>query len=384
MYSLLKEKGHQVKIAYGVGKGTRVPKEDLIRFNNKFGYYLHNALARLTDGAGYYSVFATLWLIAKIKKFNPDVIQLHNIHGYYINIEILFKYLKKCNKKIVWTLHDCWAFTGHSAYCDAVKCEKWKNGCYRCPQMAKYPKSFVDRSKRNWRKKKECFTGVPNLTIVTPSHWLANLVKQSFLAGYPVKVIHNGIDISQFKPLKNDFREFYGIENKFIILGVATSWGDMKGYSDFIKLASVLDNNYKVVMVGLSENQIQKLPASILGIQRTSSVKELAYIYSSADVFLNLTYCDTYPTVNIEARACGTPVITYDTGGSRESAGETGIFVKQGDIEAVINAIKKLRIQSTRIGVDTEQINQEKFLCEYIELYSTPNQIGGIGMKDQS
>lgn len=371
MYSLLKEKGHQVKIAYGVGKGTRVPKEDLIRFNNMFGYYMHNALARLTDGAGYYSSIATLRLIRKIRNFDPDVIQIHNLHGYYINIGILFQYLKSSNKKVVWTLHDCWAFTGHSAYCDAIKCEKWKDGCFNCPQIAVYPKAFIDRSKRNWEKKKRCFTGVPNLTIITPSHWLAGLVRQSFLAEYPVEVIHNGIDISQFMPLKNDFRQIYGIEDKFIVLGVASSWGDMKGYSDFIKLAGVLDDTYKVVMVGLNENQIQRLPANVLGIQRTLNVKELVYIYSSSDVFLNLTYCDTYPTVNLEARACGTPVITYDTGGSRESAGETGIFVKQGDLEAVINEIKKLRLQSTRISIDTVQFDQKKTLDKYLELYSS-------------
>lgn len=338
----LEKQGNEVKIAYGRENVPKQFEKYAVRIGSDLDVKLHGVKARLLDKAGFGSKIATKNFIKWIESYDPDVIHLHNIHGYYINVEVLFDYLRTCGKKIIWTLHDGWAFTGHSAYCDSVQCERWIDGCYKCPLKKEYPKTYIDRSKSNWVRKKKCFSGIPNMTIVTPSNWLAGLVKKSFLNEYSVKVIHNGIDTSQFKPMKTDFRKIHHLENKFILLGVATSWNDMKGYSDFIKLSEMLDDSYKIVMVGLSDSQIETLPNKILGIKRTSSVKELAGIYSTSDLFLNLSYCENYPTVNIEANACGTPVLTYKTGGSPESAGCDSIIVHQGDIVEVVQNIRDL------------------------------------------
>ncbi len=380
----LERQGHTVKIAYG---REGVPEEFhkyAVRIGNDFSVKVHGILARGFDAAGFGSKVVTRKFIDWVKKYDPDVIHLHNIHGYYINIEVLFEYLKECEKKIIWTLHDCWSFTGHSAFCDAVHCERWKKGCYDCPQIKEYPKAYRDCSKRNWKRKKSCFTGVPNLTIVTPSHWLAGLVEQSFLKEYSVKVIHNGIDTTKFYPLPNDFRETYGLEDKYILLGVASSWNDLKGYSDFLKLSQMLSDEYRIVMVGLNRKQIEELPENIIGIQRTNSIKELAYIYSSANLFLNLTYCDNYPTVNLEAKACGLPVLTYDTGGSPESAGiEDKLVIRQGNLQGVLKAIQEYRKSGGNIEESDKEKYDKKFaIADYINEYLMDENSplgGGIG-----
>ena len=362
----LEAQGHEVKIAYGRENVPEQFQKYAVRIGKNFDVKLHGVKARLLDGAGFGSKRATKKFIEWVKEYDPDVIHLHNIHGYYINVEVLFKYLKKCDKKIIWTLHDGWAFTGHSAYCDAVQCDSWKTGCHKCPQIREYPKSVVDRSKYNWEKKRKLFTGIANMTIVTPSHWLAGLVQDSFLQCYEVQVIHNGIDTSQFKPLKSDFRKQYGLENKRILLGVATVWNDMKGYTDFIRLSSMLDDLNKIVLVGVSDDQLKELPNSILGIKRTASVRELVYLYSAADVFLNLSYCENYPTVNLESRACGTPIVTYNTGGSPESAGPECIVVEKGNLQEVISAINKL---SSRIEEDVSELDEKVSAEKYQTLY---------------
>lgn len=340
----LESQGHTVKIAYGREQVPEQYQKYAVRIGTDRDVKLAGAEARLLDNAGFSNKKATEKFIEWVKQYDPDVIHLHNLHGYYINVEVLFKYLKTCGKRIIWTLHDCWAFTGHSAYCDAIKCTRWEKECHNCPQTQEYPKSYIDQSKRNWKRKKGLFTNVPNMTIVAPSHWLAGLVKKSFLREYPVEVVHNGIDTTKFYPLKNDFREIYHLEDKYILLGVATSWDKMKGLDDFVKLTNLLDDSYKIVLVGLTDEQIGKLPRKILGIKRTNSVKELAYIYSAADLFLNLTYCDTYPTVNLESIKCGTPVLTYDTGGSTETVEEYGGYiVPQGDLKGLAGKIKEIK-----------------------------------------
>lgn len=365
----LEAHGHEVKIGYGRENVPTQFKKYAVRIGSDLEVKLHGVKARLMDAAGFGSKRATIRFIRWVKEYDPDVIHLHNIHGYYINVEVLFDYLRNCGKKIIWTLHDCWAFTGHTAYCDAIRCDRWKQGCYNCPQTKKYPKSMIDRSKENWKRKKICFTGIKNMTLVSPSHWLAGLVKESYLSEYPVEVIHNGIDTTQFKPLANDFRDKYDLKDKFIILGVATSWDEMKGYSDFIKVAELVNEDCKVVMVGLTDEQLEKLPENIIGIKRTASVKELVFIYSSADVFLNLSYCENYPTVNLEARACGTPIITYATGGSSESAGKNSISVNRGDVNAILCEMQKIKNNRYRTSTDPSEIDKQKAVKIYLENY---------------
>ncbi len=371
----LTAQGHEVKIAYG---RETVPKKDqkyAVRIGSDFGVNLHGLKARIFDGAGFGSKSDTKEFIAWVKEYDPDVIHLHNLHGYYINIEVLFHYLRTCGKKIIWTLHDCWAFAGHSAYCDVVKCEKWKSGCGQCPQIGVYPKSYLDRSRQNWIAKKNLMTGIPNMTIVTPSHWLEGFVEESFLGEYSVEVIHNGIDTIQFYPMEGDFRERYHIGNRYILLGVATAWSDLKGYSDFISLSKMLDDDYQIVMVGLTDAQIASLPANILGIKRTESIEELVQIYSAADLFLNLTYCDTYPTVHLEAISCKTSVVSYDTGGCLESMLNCGDVVKRGDMEALIEVISRYknghgkRISFELLQEMKEDISIASMVRKYLKLY---------------
>lgn len=341
-----------------------------IQIGGVVGKSVHLAVSRLTGKNGCYSRKATQKLLRHIERENYDLLHLHNLHGWYINIPMLFNYIKKHNISIVWTLHDCWAMTGQCPYFTMVKCDKWKIGCHDCPQYKQYPASYVDRTKTMWKLKKKWFTGVQNMTIVTPSQWLADLVKESFLAEYPVKVINNGIDLSVFKPTKNDFREVYGLQNKKIVLGVAFGWGDRKGYRDCLKLAELLNEDYHLVLVGVSKEQIATLPKNVLGIERTNSQKELAAIYSASDVFTNTTYEDNYPTVNLEARACGLPIITYRTGGSPESAGTDAVVVEVGDIQGLKKAIEAT-IQTKKQQTEDEEISSEAKFAKYIELYNS-------------
>lgn len=365
----LEKQGHEVKIAYGRENVPEQFQKYAVRIGTDLDVKLHGIKARLFDKAGFGSKKATEKFIDWVKEYDPDIIHLHNIHGYYINIEILFAYLKGCGKKIIWTMHDCWAITGHSAYCDAVECEKWKNGCGKCPQIKNYPKSYFDNSRNNWKKKKQIFTGILDMTIVTPSKWLASIINQSFMKDYPIKVIYNGIDTSKFKPLPNNFKQHYGLKDKIMLLGVATAWDEMKGLADFIKLSKVLDESYKIVLVGLTAKQKDTLPPKILGVERTASVKELAQIYSAADIFLNLTYCDSYGLVNVEAALCGTPVLSYNTGGCCESVGNNGILVKKGDLNALVNVLKSFQYKDVREKMLIENYDLKRYRKETLDLY---------------
>lgn len=302
-------------------------------------------LSRFTGFQNCFSVFSTKKLIKAIDEFNPDIINLHNLHGDYINLPLLFRYIKKTNKKVVLTLHDCWAFTGHCPHFTLESCNKWIDGCYKCPRYKEYPKTYFDSSKKMYKLKKGWFIGVKNLTIVTPSEWLAALVKQSFLKDYPVKVINNGIDLNVFKPTESDFRKKYNIsDNKYILLGVAFGWGKRKGLDVFIELQKRLDKDkYQIVLVGTDDNVDKQLPSSIISIHRTQNQTELAEIYTAADLFVNPTREENYPTVNMESIACGTPVITFRTGGSPEILTEkTGMVVDCDDIDALQNGIENI------------------------------------------
>lgn len=362
----LTKQGHECKIAYGRGSLPDRYKIYAVRIGNNLSVNLHAIKTRIFDRTGFGSVGATKKFITWVKEFDPDIIHLHNLHGYYINIEILFDYLKTCGKKVIWTLHDCWAFTGHCAHFAYAKCDKWQVGCNHCAEKKAYPKSaFLDRSKRNYEDKKHIFCNVPNMTIVTPSTWLADLVKQSYLKEYPVEVIYNGIDTDIFKPTQSDFREKYNLVNKKIILGVANVWNERKGFGDFIALSEKLDERTVIVLVGVTDKQIKSLPNKIIGINRTNSIKELASIYTAADVFMNLTYEDTYPTVNLEAQACGTPVITYATGGSVESVPRENV-VTIGDIDGL-----KYKISNDEIEVKND-LPLNSMIGNYISIIEGP------------
>lgn len=354
------KQGWRSIMAYGRFAGTS--ESELIRVGNDLDIKEHLIETRLFDNHGLASRRATKHFVEQIKALKPDVIHLHNIHGYYLNYRILFEYLNQTNIPVVWTLHDCWAFTGHCGHFVMAECERWKTGCGCCPiTHTEYPKAFIDRSARNYKLKSAVFEANNNLHIVTVSEWLAGLVKDSFLKGKDIRVINNGIDINVFKPIpmKHDGR--------FRVLGVSNLWSGVKGLPDFIRLREILDKEqYEIVIVGLTKEQIAELPAGIVGIGRTASVAELAAYYSSANVFVNPTYADTFPTVNLEALACGTPIVTYKTGGSPESVDpDTGAVVSQGDVEAMANAIKSICSKDKRIY---EEVCREKAVLKYDKL----------------
>lgn len=336
---LATKKGHEVICSF-YARRNKDKDKNCIYIGNKVSHNIHKKLYRKTGNNGCYSKISTWNFLRKVKKFDPDLIHIHNLHNCYINLPMLFDYIKKNNKKVVWTLHDCWSFTGQCPYFTAVGCEKWKTGCHDCEQINRYPSCSVDRTDKMWNRKKEWFTGVQNLTIVTPSQWLADLVKQSFLKDYPVKVINNGIDLDVFKPTESDFRTKHNLEDKKIILGVASVWEVRKGLDVFIELSKRLDDRYKIVLVGTNDEVDKKLPEGIISIHRTSNQKELAELYTAADVFFIPTREDNFPTVNMESLACGTPVLTFNTGGSPEMVDEaTGVVLMNEDIASVEQAV---------------------------------------------
>ena len=356
-------------------RGEQFP-DTYYRIGGAVGKTEHIILAKLTGRHGCYSHFATYKLIRKIKQVKPDVIHLHNLHGWYLNWEMLFEYLKKANTPIVWTLHDCWAFTGHCPHFVAINCEKWKTDCYECNLYKSYPGCFFDDSRFQYRYKKRCFTSVPNLTIVTPSQWLADLVKQSYLKDYETVVINNGIDLTKFQPRSSNFRKRHGLENKIVLLGVAFDWSTRKGIDDFKRLAEDLPEEYAIVLVGVSNTVAKTLPDKIISIACTQNQEELAEIYSSADIFVNSTLEDNFPTVNLEALACGTPVITYKTGGSPESITEsTGKVVPYNDYTALKNAIISMKNSKETLSknccISAKQYDLQLVYKKYCDLYAT-------------
>ncbi len=373
--------GYTAAVCYPQSRdNSRKQKEKDFIIGTRFSRNIHLQLAGITGLNGCFSYFSTLKLLKKLDKLKPDIIHLHNLHNCYINLSLLFKYIKKHNIKTVWTLHDCWAFTGHCPHFDMIGCDKWKTGCYSCPQYKEYPKSLFDNSKYMYRLKKKWFTDIKDMTIVTPSEWLASLVKESYLKDYPVKVINNGIDLNVFKPTESDFREKYALENKYIVLGVAFGWGKRKGLDVFIELAKRLDKGkYKIVLVGTDDNIDKLLPDNIISIHRTQNQTELAEIYTAADVFANPTREENYPTVNMESVACGTPVVTFNTGGSPEMLDETcGAAVAKDDNDAMYNEIIRIceaKPYSMEACIKKAKgfDKNEKF-GEYIRLYEVLNE----------
>lgn len=306
------KKGFECKIAYGRCDVKEEYEKYAVRIGNNLDVFMHLIKARLFDGCGFGSKIATKKFLRWAEEFNPDILWIHNIHGYYINIEMLFEWIKKRPQmEVKWTLHDCWAFTGHCTHFTTAQCNSWTTQCKKCRQTHLYPYSVISNCTSNFKRKKRAFAEVSNMTIITPSQWLAELVKQSFLKDYTIEVHHNTIDTTVFKPTPSEFRKHYGLENKKIVLGVANVWNKHKGLQDFIELRKKLDDSYTIILVGLTVKQIKSMPKDILCIARTSNVKELVEIYTAADVFVNPSCEETFGMTTIEAEACGTPAIVY-------------------------------------------------------------------------
>lgn len=361
--------GWECKIAYGRLDVPENCQRFAVRIGDQLNLAVHGISSMLLDRQGLASKKATERFLHWANGYDPDLLWLHVIHGYYINYEMLFAWIKsRPQMKVYWTFHDCWAFTGHCCYFTAEKCQKWKTGCYKCPLKNRYPSSyFLDNSQDNFNRKKAAFTGVKDMTIICPSQWLADLTKISFMGCYPIKVIHNRIDLSAFVPTNGDFKEKYQLQEKNVVLGVASSWDWRKGLRDYIALSQKLPEEYVVLVVGLFEKQIRDirkdLPesryskesesvtryvsdghADLLCMTKTDNVRQLAELYTLAFVYANLSYEENYPTTNLEAAACGTTVLTYRTGGSPESCKPENV-IEVGDLEAVVKRLKELEQQ---------------------------------------
>ena len=320
----LNAQGHTCVLAYGRMK-TGCDDIRTVKIGSDFDVNCHALESRLLDNSGFGSRRATVAFLKWVREFDPDVIWLHNVHGYYIHIGELFGYLRTCGKKIIWTLHDCWAFTGHCVYFDYVRCEKWQHGCQSCPQKHTYPESLLlDNSRRNYEKKRKLFTGIPNLTLTVPSHWLEGRVKRSFLRDYPVEVIYNQVNREIFKPTPSDFRECHGLEDKVIVLGVASVWEERKGLRDFLALSELLDKRFQIVLIGLNPKQLASLPENILGLPRTDNIGLLVQAYSEADVFVCPSTEETFGMTVLESCCCGCKTVVYQDTACEEVALEFG------------------------------------------------------------
>lgn len=328
--------------------------------------------SRVLGNYGFNSKEATRKMIAQLEIIQPDIVHLHNIHGHDCNLEMLFSWFRKNNIKLIWTFHDCWAFTAYCAYYTAANCAQWQTHCAQCVKKHSYSWLF-DGSWELFEKKKKLFTGL-NLTIVTPSRWLADEVKNSFLKDYPVFVINNGIDLDVLKPIPSCFREKYGLENMRILLGVAFGWDARKGVDVFIELSKRLPDDYRIVLVGTDSNVDKQLPENIISIPRTQNQQELAEIYSAVDVFVNPTREENYPTVNMEALACGTPVLTFRTGGSPEMLDDTcGSVVPCDDVDALEQEIIRIcgdkPYSEAACLKKARMFDQSERFTEYFKLY---------------
>lgn len=372
---LVEADGGECLIGYGAGT---VPKDDerfALRIGNTLERKVYSAARKLLDCEGYGSHAGTRQLIQALKTFQPELIHLHNLHGCYLNLKMLFNYLRQSQLPVLWTLHDCWPFTGHCAYFDYAGCERWQTGCHDCPQLKSYPVCYgLDGSKRNYAFKKKLFTSLENLHFVTPCRWMRKPLGRSFLSHYPIHTIYNGVDLERFHPEESDLRQRYGLTDKRIVLAVASDWDERKGLRYLVDGAQGLGEGYCFVIIGLSETQIGTLPSGMLGIGQTADVNELAAWYTTADCFANPSMEDNMPMVNLEALACGTPVAMFNTGGCPEAIdAQCGLVVQQGDTKALTDAIKALceskALRQTACLERAAQFDSRHTFQSYVSLY---------------
>ena len=342
----LQEQGHESWVFWA--RGEHEQDEYAQKIASHYEVCLDALLTRFDGRAGFHSKSVTRRLLRKLDEIDPDVVHLHVLCGYWINVEMLFNWLAVHRCKVIWTLHDCWAFTGHCIYFTYVNCTQWSRGCAAqssCPQRRSYPETYLGGNRSvSWcyEQKKRLFNLIPpeRMLLITPSKWLASLVKQSFLAKYNVRVVHNRVNTDAFKPTPSNFRERYGIGERFMILGVASKWSERKGLDDFIRLAGELDpEHFAVVVVGLNKKQIKLMPSNVIALPRTETLGDLVKVYSAANLLFNPTKEENFPTVNLESEACGTPVVSYDTGGCRETL-SLGNSVVVGGFSEALSAIR--------------------------------------------
>lgn len=360
--------------------GRRKVTKDLRceKYGNFVSFWIHVAINTVFDRQGYGSYFETQKLVRRLRKEQPDIIHLHNLHGYYLYLPVLFDYLSnEFSGQLFWTFHDCWPFTGHCPYFTAHECFKWRNGCNRCPSKKEYPISlFIDASKKNYSDKRKMFCSVKNLTIITPSEWMAGWIRESFFKNYPIKVVNNGIDLNLFsyrQPHKEIFGKYHINKDKKILLGVASVWEARKGLNDLLGLAEIISAEYQIIVVGVSKKQKKGLPTNVIGIERTEKIEELVELYSMAHIFINPSLEESFSLVTVEAIACGTPAIVLDTSAVKELICENnGIVLNKHKAQDYVNAIKELenrKLSRNEIMQTASKYGAEKMVDTILQLY---------------
>lgn len=379
MLDIAKEANRQgidVTVAYPKSRTSDKKKVDkAISTGGIVDHNLHRLFATITGKNGLYSKRATQKFIKKVEELNPDIIHLHNIHNFYLYIPFLIKYIRENNKKVIWTFHDCWPFTGKCVHYSLNKCNLWKTGCHDCSQIRDYPEAIVDITREMWKLKKEWFACIDNLTIITPSKWLENQVKESFLGNKRIETIYNGVDINKFQYRKNKIKEQYGIpDNMYLILGVAFDWGIRKGLDVFNMLSErIPSNKYKILLVGVTDEVKTNVNPSIITVRRTQSQEELSEFYSAADIFFNPTREEVFGLVNIEALACGTPGITFNSGGSPECYDKLSGEIVEDNIDVIVENIISIcetkRFNSLDCIKRSKKFDKSLMVKHYIDLY---------------
>ncbi|NLO86229.1 MAG: glycosyltransferase [Clostridiales bacterium] len=367
--------GGECLIGYGAGEVPSELEYYAYRIGTPIERKIHGGMRKLFDAEGYGSHIGTKQLISKMNQFKPQLVHLHNIHGCYLNHEMLFQYLNDIAVPVVWTLHDCWSFTGHCAYFDYAQCDKWQTHCHHCPQQSSYPINIgLDGSSRNYHHKKRMFTKLKNLTFVPPCEWMKEPLSKSFMSDYEVRTIVNGVNLAVFKPSENDIRKRYHIDRKHIVLSAASEWDARKGLRYLLEASKQLGDDYQFVVIGLSGEQVKALPSDFIGITHTDSTEDLVAWYTAADCFANPTMEDNMPMVNLEALGCGTPIAVFRTGGCPEAVDEScGIVVDKEDVPSLAQAIETLCHSSHKMQADclkrSKLFDSEKTFLAYLDLY---------------
>lgn len=358
--------GHQCKVFYGEKK-TNLP--DAVFMGGLVSHKIHALCSRVTGKTGCYSINATRRLIRFLEKYQPDIVHLGNLHGNFINIPMLLRFLSDMDYATVVTLHDCFFYTGGCTHYTLNKCYKWKEACGKCEYFRKQGSWFFDRTKELFNLKEQCFQEIPRLGVVGVSEWITNEAKCSpvFSNAKRIQKIFNWIDISKFRPVESRIKEELEITDKYLILGVASGWSDAKGLSDFIQLAGHLGPEYHIVLVGrMPVNLI--FPDNMHSVPETESVDELVQYYAGSDVFVQLSKEETFGKVVAEALACGTPAVVYDSTASPElvTGGCGAVVSPQDGIEGIRLAIS----QVTALG---KQCYQEQCRSRAELLFSKNN-----------
>lgn len=365
--------GWESYVAYG--RYSNPSTSSLIKIGKKVDIYSHYLLQRLFDNEGLNSILATKELIRKIKRIKPDIVHLHNLHDHYVNYRLLFSYLNSTAIKVVWTMHDFWAVTGHCMHFVSVGCNRYQTECDKCPMRTVYPKSLIDRSKFNHRLKRNLFLGKKDLTVVAVSRWVEGRLKESFLKDKSIRTIENGVDLSIFRPTE-DFQLNRKYDGKFIIMAVASQWNFDKGLDDYMRLSSLLQDDEIIILVGVDSNIMTRLPHNIIGIEHTNNLQELVNLYSRANVVTIFSSAETFGLTVVEGFACGTPAVVYDnTAPPHLITPGTGFVVENKNVVAAYNAIQKIKkAGKEKYSSHCQELAREKYDNKkqsqlYIKLY---------------